>query len=107
MSYHVPFVKCSSRLVFFFCFFFCLFIIFNIIIVLCSKFFDLWYKLSFFQCRIDDNEGKERRVKEIKLAIGDLIRSVARRKSDIALYNNQYERAVCKNFLRKMIARFR
>ncbi|VDN57650.1 unnamed protein product [Dracunculus medinensis] len=75
--------------------------------ILCSKFFDLWYKLSFFQCRIDDNEGKERRVKEIKLAIGDLIRSVARRKSDIALYNNQYERAVCKNFLRKMIARFR
>uniref|UniRef100_A0A915PF21 ubiquitinyl hydrolase 1 n=1 Tax=Setaria digitata TaxID=48799 RepID=A0A915PF21_9BILA len=56
----------------------------------------------------DDWEETLRRMKEIRLAIGELIRAAVRRTLAVKSSTPQiYERVICRNFLKNMISRFK
>ncbi|VDK68687.1 unnamed protein product [Onchocerca ochengi] len=56
----------------------------------------------------DDWEETLRRMKEIRLAIGELIRTAVRRTIAVKSSTPQiYERVICRNFLKNMISRFK
>ncbi|EFO21742.2 hypothetical protein LOAG_06743 [Loa loa] len=56
----------------------------------------------------DDWEETLRRMKEIRLAIGELIRTAVRRTMTVKSPMPQiYERVICRNFLKNMLSRFK
>ncbi|KAL3998805.1 Ubiquitin carboxyl-terminal hydrolase family protein [Acanthocheilonema viteae] len=55
----------------------------------------------------DDWEETLRRMKEIRLAIGELIRTAVRRTITVKPSPQIYERVICRNFLKNMISRFK
>lgn len=71
-------------------------------------FFLLHEMQSSLQYKKDDWEGILRRMKEIRMAIGELIRAAVRRTVTVMSPPSQtFERVICRNFLKNMISRFK
>lgn len=60
-----------------------------------------------YNCKRTDREGQQRRVQEIRVAIGELIRNIARRRRGPPTGEQVYSRVVCGTFLKNMLSRFK